>query len=200
MALLALFALEGLAVVAYLAATHTAVTELRYLVYPFVWINVGLLAVWSSRPRDAPMRARLLGASIGIVYVVGVLAIPGNVGLGEGGAMAVRVSSAVPGWGPIVAVTGPVRLFLVPFEVIGYACLGYLVYANVIAASRRLLGGMLGFVTCVGCTVPIIAPLLGVLGGASGLASTAYAWSYDIGTVLFVLTAWLLVQGARAGR
>jgi len=37
------------------------------------------------------------------------------------------------------------------------------------------------------------ATLVGVLGGpAAGLTTTAYAWSYDIGTIIFLLTVGLL--------
>jgi len=90
-----------------------------------------------------------------------------------------------PGWGPLVAFTSPwLRLYLVPFEVLGYASLAYLVYANVLDLTRSTFSGALGLVTCVGCTVPVLTPLVGVLGGpAAGLTTTAYAWSYDIGTI-----------------
>jgi len=42
--------------------------------------------------------------------------------------------------------------------------------------------------------VPVLTPLVGVLGGpAVGLGTTtAYAWSYDIGTIIFLLTVGLL--------
>jgi len=88
-----------------------------------------------------------------------------------------------------VAFTSPwLRLYLVPFEVLGYASLAYLVYANVLDLTRSTFSGALGLVTCVGCTVPVLTPLVGVLGGpAAGLTTTAYAWSYDIGTIIFLL-------------
>jgi len=71
-----------------------------------------------------------------------------------------------PGWGPLVAFTSPwLRLYLVPFEVLGYASLAYLVYANVLDLTRSTFSGALGLVTCVGCTVPVLTPLVGVLGG-----------------------------------
>ncbi|WP_423751870.1 DUF7546 family protein [Salinirarus marinus] len=47
--------------------------------------------------------------------------------------------------------------------------------------------------TCVGCTVPVFVPLVGLLGGpAASLTTTAYEWSYDLGTLFFILTLGLL--------
>jgi len=106
------------------------------------------------------------------------------------------------GVGPLVAFTSPwLRLYLVPFEVLGYASLAYLVYANVLDLTRSTFSGALGLVTCVGCTVPVLTPLVGVLGGpAAGLTTTAYAWSYDIRTIIFLLTVGLLSWSHRRSR
>ena len=67
--------------------------------------------------------------------------------------------------------------------------------------ARGTLSGVLGLVTCVGCTVPVLAPLVGLLGGpATGLATTAYRFSYDLGTLVFLVTLWLLYVGHRRSR
>lgn len=191
----ALVAAEGAVLAAYFAAGPAEVGEVRYLVYPFVWINAGLWAVLRVRPAPGNRRHQLLGLGVGAGYFLLVMAVPGNVGLGDAGAVSVRVGWYAPGWGPLFAVTSPwVRLFLVPFEVLGYAALAYLVYANALRFARGTLTGTLGLVTCVGCTVPVLAPVVGLLGGpASGLATTAYTWSYDVGTLLFLATVGLLV-------
>lgn len=190
-----LVALEALALAAYFAAAPAETGPVRYLIYPFVWFNAGLWAVWRTTPTPGSRRHRLLGLAVGAGYFLLVMAVPGNVGLGAAADVSVRVGWYAPGWGPLVAVSSPwVRLYLVPFEVFGYAALAYLVYANALRFARGTLSGALGLVTCVGCTVPVVAPVVGLLGGpATSLSTTAYAWSYDVGTLLFLATVGLLV-------
>lgn len=202
----ALVTIELLSLVAYQIATGPAVGEVRYLLYPFVWINVGLWAVTTTNPAAGSTRHHRLALLVGGGYFVAVMAIPGNLALGSLRGLhldfsSLRVAMAPPGWGPIVAYAGVVRLYLVPFEVVGYLALAYLVYANALSLARGTLGGALGLATCVGCTVPVLAPLAGALGGpATGLATTAYAYSYDLGTALFVLTTLVLVASHDRGR
>lgn len=193
----ALVALEALAVTVYFAAVPGGPGALRYVVYPFVWMNAGLWAVLRVDPSLGSRRHRLLGAAAGGAYFLLVMAVPGNLGLGAAVEPSLRIGWYVPGWGPLVAVSSPwLRLHLVPFEVMGYGALAYLVYANAIRLARGTLPGALGLVTCVGCTVPVLAPLVGLLGGpAASLTTTAYAWSYDVGTLLYLATVGLLVAG-----
>lgn len=189
-----LLIVEGLLLALYFVVEPAEIREPRYLVYPFVWINAGLWAVIRTSTRPASPRHRLLGVAAGVGYFLSVMAVPGNVGLGTlGTGFGIRVGWHAPGWGPLLAVSGPVRLYLVPFEAAGYAALAYLVYAAILDLGRTALPGALGLVTCVGCTVPVIAPVIGLLGGpASGLFTTAYAYSYDIGTAVFLLTVVLM--------
>ena len=193
-------ALELYLLVAYFVLTPAIPTgELRYLVYPFLWINAGIWAARTVTPTPANRRHRAVGVGIAALYLLLLLYLPGAIGSGTAGvATDFRVAMAAPGWGPVVALTSPLlRLYLVPFEVVGYVALAYLVYANALRTSRSTLSGALGLVTCVGCTVPILVPLVGALGGpATGLATTAYAWSYDLGTATFLVAIWLLVRGA----
>lgn len=194
---LGLVAVELLSLWVYLAASGAEVTQVRYLLYPFVWINAGLWTVIHTSPAAGSRRHRRLGTAVAVGYLLAVMAVPGNLGPGHlDGHLhldSLRVALAAPGWGPVVAYAGPVRLYLVPFEVVGYLSLSYLVYANALRLTRGTLSGALGLATCVGCTVPVVAPLVGLLGGpATGLATTAYAYSYDLGTALFLLTVGLL--------
>lgn len=190
-----LLVLEVSAVAVYFAAVPGGVGEIRYVVYPFVWINAGLWAVLRASPSAGSRRHRLAGLAVAAGYFLLVMAVPGNVGLGMAAEPSIRVGWYVPGWGPLVAVSSPwIRLYLVPFEVLGYAALSYLVYANALDLARGTLSGALGLVTCVGCTVPVLAPLFGLLGGpATGLTTTAYGWSYDLGTALYLVTLGLLL-------
>ncbi|WP_396610642.1 hypothetical protein ACH9L7_10400 [Haloferax sp. S1W] len=196
----ALVALEGIALVGYFSLTSAETTQIRYLLYPFVWINAGLWAVWNTDPSPQNRRHRLLGLLVGVGYFFLVMYVPGNVGTGTlVTATDLRIAWHAPGWGPLLAFNSPwVRLYLVPFEVVGYAALAYLVYANALALARGTIASVLGIVTCVGCTVPIIAPAIGLLGGpATALSTTAYQWSYDFGTVLFLVTLGLLYASHR---
>lgn len=196
-----LVVLEALALATYLTVSGEDVgLAPRYLVYPFVWINAGLLAVTLTRPTPGSRRHRLLAAGLGAGYLVGTLTVAGKLAfLPESATASVRVGWYAPGWGPLVAGTTPfVRWYLIPFEVVGYGALAYLVYANALAVSRGTIAGTLGLVTCVGCTVPVLAPLVGVLGGpAASLTTTAYAYSYDAGTAIFVLAVAMLVLSHR---
>lgn len=199
----AVIAVEVAAVLAYfqLAAADPD-QDLRYLVYPFIWINAGLWAVVRADPQPRSRWHRRLGIAVGVAYFLGVMIVPGNLGWSSlSTPVAARVGWYAPGWGPLVAVTGPVRLYLIPFEVVGYFALAYLVYVTVLDAIRGALAGFLGLATCVGCTVPVVAPLAGLLGGpASGLVTTAYVWSYDLGTLLFVATLGVMSIGHRRHR
>lgn len=193
----AICTLEVLLLASYFAVTAASPgTALRYLVYPFVWINAAIFGYRRVEP-DVGSRSHLaVGAGIAVAYFLTVMAVPGNIGLVDAGsAWSFRVGWYAPGWGPLVAAVTPwVRVYLVPFEVIGYLGLSYLVFANVLSITRGTLTGVFGLVTCVGCTVPVVAPVIGLLGGpASSLRTTAYAVSYDLGTAIFVLAVLALV-------
>lgn len=190
---------EFLLVAVYLLVSSTSVEQVRYVLYPFVWINVGLLAVVSIDPSAENRRHWGVGVGIALAYYLLLMYAAGNIGGTPAGTeYSVRFALLTPGWGPSIVLAGPLgRISLVPFEVIGYAALSYLLYANVLLISRSVFAGVLGLVTCVGCTVPILAPVIGLLGGpASGLTSTAYAYSYDVGTLLFVITVGILYGSA----
>ncbi|MFB6199122.1 MAG: hypothetical protein ABEI52_12800, partial [Halobacteriaceae archaeon] len=180
---LGLFILEFYFVVGYFVLTKSEPSsQIRYLLYPFVWINVGLWAVLRTTPNAENRLHAIIAGGIAIGYFLLVMWIPGQIRLGSlspshlgVGLHHLRITWYSPGWGPIIAYDGIVRLYLVPFEVIGYGSLAYLVYANLLNVTRGVLSGALGLVTCVGCTVPVLAPLVGLLGGpASSLTTTAY--------------------------
>ncbi|RYJ08602.1 hypothetical protein ELS19_19095 [Halogeometricum borinquense] len=190
-----LIAVEILLVGVYLLTTEAAVLSVRYVLYPFVWVNIGVLAVYSvDVPR--PSGRRTAAATVVAVLYFGVLAwTTGLVGPGSGADLSVRLVGAMPGWGPILLVGGPVNLTLVPFEVVGYVCLTALVYVSLVRATAGVFSGILGLATCVSCVGPVIAGVFsGVLGGAStalaGSMSGAYA--YDLSTALFVVTVGIL--------
>ena len=190
---LAALTLAELAVLGvYLATMPVAVTELRYFLYPFVWLNVSLLAFWRVTPRDVAGRRRWLAVGVGVAYFLALAAV--------GGVLAASTASGVtvhwalpPGWGPMVlAHVGPVRVAAAPYQVVGYLALAYLVYATLADAEASLAGGFVGLFACVSCTLPLLAAVVSSLAGGAVAFGSASALSYDLSTAVFVLAVALL--------
>ncbi|MFB6089836.1 MAG: hypothetical protein ABEJ97_02140 [Halobellus sp.] len=195
--------------VAYLLAAGITLLQPRYTVYGLLWVIVGALAVWKTDPRPTDARTRRRAAAVAVAYFV-VLAAVGGVlvtamrpGAGEFG---VRIATLAPGWGPAPVVSTPwAALVLMPARVVGYLALAYLVYATVIDAAGAAVSGIVGLFSCVSCSWPIVASLLsGVFGGGSAVAAAAFDFSYDISTVVFLVTVallyWRPVVGGRLDR
>ena len=174
-----------------------SLADLRLWVYPFVWINVGLWAVLRTDPAPADARTRRVAGLLTLGYV-GVLAYAGGLvaggHAGTPGEVNVVWATVPPGWGPAVTYAGElVTLTLVPFRVVGYLALAYLVYATILDASRSAVTGVLGFLSCVSCSWPVLASLAaGLAGGGSGVAAAVTAGSYDLSTLVFLVTVALL--------
>ena len=188
-------------VTAYLATTGTVVTEPRYVVYPFVWINVG---VWAMRRVDVPSvdgRHRAIAPAVAGAYLLllswtGGILLLGVSGPLPGGAVS-SIHWNVPGWGPTVVYGTPrLRLSVIPFKLVGYVAMTYLVYVRLLDATRAVLSGVLGLVSCVGCTFSILLPLLGA---TTLFGSTLTGLSWDLSTLVFVLTVALLYWADEVG-
>jgi hypothetical protein len=196
-----LLLLELLLVVAYLAVSGAGVTAPRYLAYPFVWVNLSLLAVTAVGRTlgDVPTSRRTDAAAwlVGAGYLLLLLWAGGLVGL-DGGGGGLRVLAAPPGWGPLVVYDGtPLHLAVVPFKLVGYLALAWLVAVVVRATGRPLVAGSLGLVTCVGCTGPLVLAVVTAVFGGSATAFAAVApLSYDLSTLVFVVAVGGLVASA----
>jgi hypothetical protein len=168
----------------------------RLWVYPFVWINASIWAVARTDVASASGRNRAGAAALAVGYF-GVLAYtgglvgPGHDSLGLG----VALTSLPPGWAPAVTYNGMgLSLVLIPYKVIGYLTLAYLVYATVLDAAGSAVTGLLGLLSCVSCSWPVLASIAtGVVGSGSGIAAAVSTGSYGISTVVFVATVALLV-------
>jgi hypothetical protein len=162
---------------------------------PFVWINLSLLVFGFVRPAPESERS-WVSTAIAVGYFA-VLAVAGGLLVwNSAGGSGVRMTlQGVPGWIPLViAGLGPISVIVVPFKLVGYAALTYLVYVTVRDASGAALGGLLGLLSCVSCTLPVIAALVsGLAGGGAAVAAAAYANSYALSTVVFAVTIGLLV-------
>jgi len=169
---------------------------LRLWVYPFVWINASVWAVARTDLASASDRNRALAAALAVGYF-GVLAYTGGlVGPGHDSlGLDVALASLPPGWSPAVTYNGMgLSLVLIPYKLIGYATLAYLVYATVLDAAGSAVTGVLGLLSCVSCSWPVLASVAtGVVGSGSGIAAAVSAGSYGISTVVFVATVALLV-------
>jgi len=205
--LAALLLYEAVASYFYFRYTPADPSRLRYLVYPFVWINVGLVAVLTVRPNSGSRNHRLLGLTVAVPYTLAVLYVPGVLQPSLPGIRALPpvaphldVIWAAPGWGPLVTYqSSRVVANLVPYKVVGYLALGYLVYANTLRVTRTSLGGLLGLVTCVSCAAPLFASGVALLGGGAGAVAMVTRYSVDLGTLAFLVSVALLYRGATGG-
>lgn len=197
--LLVLAWFEALAVVGYLALTGATVQSVRYVLYPFVWINVGALAVLRVSPPSAGRRTRLAAGGVAALYFLALAALSGLVGLELGAhthahVHGLQVTMAAPGWGPRVGYAGSlVTLNFVPYRVVGYLAVTYLVYAALLDAAEAAVTGLLGVGSCIGCAFSLAAGAAGVAGGTGGVAAALAVVSVDLSTAAYVAAVALLV-------
>lgn len=193
----------------YLLIADITITQPRYTIYGLLWIFVGAIVIWKTNPASADARTRRRATIVAIVYL-SILSIVGGVVITTGGNAAnaltqsfgIRVATLLPGWGPAPIITTPIgAVVLMPARIVGYLALTYLVYATVIDAARAAVSGIVGLLSCVSCSWPVIASVLsGVLGGGSAVAAIAVDFSYDVSTVVFILTIALLYWRPIVGR
>lgn len=190
-----LVCLEVVALLVYLSVARVAITAPRYVLYPLVWITVGIAAlVWVRAPATGGRRRVLAGVGAA-AYLLGLAWLAGIVGVGaghhHGGHSLTVVWLLPPGWGPAVVFRGAlVQLSLFPYQIVGYLALGYLVFAALLT-GRALLGGVVGVASCASCALPVGAAILtGTLGGV-GMA-TAASVSYDLSTAAYLVAVGLL--------
>ena len=175
----------------------TGLLSIRYWIYPFVWINIGLWAIVRTKPAPAPSRDRWLAGIVAVGYFLLLAYVGGLVGPAVGMAernLSLTVLGLPPGWAPTVLYNGTyLAMSLFPFKLVGYAALAYLVYATVLDAAGSAVTGLLGLLSCVSCTWPVLASLAtGILGSGSAIAGVVYSQSYGLSTVVFVVTVGLL--------
>jgi hypothetical protein len=174
----------------YFAGPSGPVTRPRYVLYPFVWINAAVWAVAHVAPPSGPGRRRIGASVVAVAYLSVLLWLAGLVGPAPPGSDAVSLTVAFgsPGWERVSLVVGGLSVTVIPYRVVGYIALSYLVYVTAVDATSAVLGGALGLVSCVGCTFPIVLSLLsGVFGGSSAVAGAVFARSVDLSTVVFLV-------------
>lgn len=205
---------ELLAVLLYLLVTPVRVESWRFILYGFLWINAGIFAVRKTTPTPTDPRTRRIAILVAAGYFL-LLAVAGGI-LGpshsspiaalltDGHVHSHATTTATasyelrwlpPGWGPAFVYQGAwVMLILMPYKVIGYVALTYLVYATVIDAATASLSGALGLFSCVSCAWPILGSITAsIFGSGSAVAVAATTWPYDISTVAFLGAVGLLL-------
>lgn len=192
-------AVELFAVGLYLGFTTATVVDPLILVYPLVWINVGLWALWRTDPPAVDGRRRLVVGSLAIGYFLVLAVVGGVVNLSpmvpdQAPQLRIAYATLPPGFGPALFYTTPVvGLALLPYQVIGYLALAYLVYATVLEAAGSAVSGLLGLFSCVSCTWPVIGTILaGLFGSGSAVYALALSQSIPLSTVVFVSAVALL--------
>jgi hypothetical protein len=187
--------LQLVVVALYYSLGSLRLSEPRYVLYGLVWLNVGYLAVRGTRlPDGVPFRTRRRALAVATAYF-GLLAVTGGMlGTGVADPAGLRVAWLTPGWGPaLVYAGGAVSLVVMPAYLVGYTALAYLVYAALLEATPSALGGVLGVLSCVSCSWPILAAVGSTIAGGAGfLSASALSLSYDVSTAVFLATVALL--------
>jgi len=183
----------------YTLATDVTLRDPLFAVIPFVWVNLAGWAVMHTDVPAAPSRKKVIAAAVAVGYF-GLLAVFGGIVNGghghahAGPALYANVLQLPPGWNPALFYNGELfSLVVLPYKLVGFAALAYLVYVTALDAASALVGGVLGLFSCVSCTFPILAGLAsGLAGGGSAIAGFTYANSYLLSTVVFGVTVVLL--------
>ncbi|SEO96394.1 hypothetical protein SAMN04487948_10925 [Halogranum amylolyticum] len=205
---------ELLVVLLYLAFIPVRIQSWRFIAYGFLWINVGLYAVAKTDPAPTDPRTRRIALLVAGGYFL-LLAVAGGIlGPSHSSPLAALITDGhthshtanaagasfdvrllVPGWGPsFVYQGGWFLVILMPYKVVGYVALAYLIYATVIDAVTASLSGALGLLSCISCAWPVLGSLVtSVFGSGSAVAVAATTWPYDISTVAFLGAVGLLM-------
>lgn len=195
-AVVGVLAVELLVLALFVQRSGLEVLEPRYLLYPLVWVNAAAVAVALTRPPTRSRGVRAIAGAVAALYFGGLLVLDGSIALAAGDAAGIAVVALPPGWGPaLVGSVAGLGVSLIPFKVVGYAALAYLLYVVLLDAVRSALGGVVGLFACVGCAAPGLAGVAAaVLGGTAGagVARVATTFAYDLSTVVFLLALGVL--------
>ncbi|RRJ32030.1 DUF7546 family protein [Halocatena pleomorpha] len=188
----------------YLLLAPVTPTDILTYIYPFVWINIAIWALGRTAVPSVSRSKRYGGGliALGYLFVLGLFGGLYGPGMGEmATGLRIEFVSLPPGWGPAVLYSGElVRVALLPFKVVGYLTLAYLVYVTILDAAGNPTAGIFGLFSCVSCVLPLIAATVsGIIGGGGALVAVASRQSYALSTVVFVLTVLLLVWRPTAG-
>lgn len=194
-----LLAVQLLAALVYGVTFDVRISTLRELLIPFVWIDVGVWAILSTKPAIRDTSHTVLGLVIAAGYFLLLLYLAGSIGattpqiLSQTAPSRIGVDWRPLGWGPAVLYAGNrISMVLVPYQVIGYLALSYLIYAAVLDLTRSIGAGLIGLTPCPACAAPLITSVFAGAAGTSSAITLLSAYTYEIATVLFVGSVALL--------
>ncbi|MFP4174804.1 MAG: hypothetical protein ACLFSW_03385 [Halobacteriales archaeon] len=189
-------AVQVAAVALYFILSDTVAVTVRHALYPVIWVTLSAwVFVRTPLPDELPWYAPVVAVVSG-VYFLALLWLAGLVGTAESPGLAIDVTGASPGWGPVLAYSGDlVYLRIIPFQVVGYAALAYLVFVALTDTASSLVGAAVGLVSCVGCTWTLVAGALSVVGSA-GVTAVVQSYSYELSTLVFVTAVVVLYRYA----
>lgn len=181
--------IEVLACASYLVTAGASILKPRYMIYPYVWITVGAIAVARAWPVEGSLRRRITAGCVAVAYL-GVLLVADGVVATSTAPLSITISWLPPGWGPAVLATGAgLRVAILPFKLVGIVTLTYLVYARLADAAAAAASAVVGVFSCVSCTYPILAALLtGGFGGGLVATIAQSQFAYDASTLVFLVT------------
>lgn len=198
-AVLALGVQSALAL-SYLVLTDAGLTAPTMLAVPFVWVTVAIVAVRHVERPAASRTVQLVAGLAGAGYALGLAWLTGMASSAMGTATGLDIVLLAPGWGPVLRFSGTTfSLVLVPYRVVGFIALGYLVSLAVRDVLNSGLsagvGGVVALGSCASCALPVVAAVGGLLGGAGlGAVPAVGGGTYLIGTAAFVLAVAVLVR------
>jgi len=200
----AIFWLETVVVGWYVLYEPVRVTDPLVLVYPLAWINASLLAVWMTEGPTVGRRYRLVGGVVGIGYFLVLAWTGGLIQIhalhGHGHEFGFLIEWPLPpGWGPTLLFSNSaVGFAVIPYKVIGYATLAYLVYVTILETVGSAWTGLVGLFSCVSCTWPVLGTVLtGALGGSSVIVVFATEQPYAASTIVFLSAVAVLLWRPR---
>jgi hypothetical protein len=192
--------LETVVVGWYVLYEPVRITDPMVLVYPLVWINASLLALWVTDTPDATWRYRFLGGALGVGYFLVLAYVGGLIQIhaihGHSHAFGFSVTWPLPpGWGPTLLLSGDLMgIVITPYKVLGYATLAYLVYVTVLETAGSLWAGAVGLFSCVSCTWPVLGTVLaGTFGSSAAVVVFASEEPYTASTLVFLSAVALLL-------
>lgn len=189
-----LIIVEVLLVALWFTLADWSVLRPASVAHPLVWVNIAAFALLVTDRPAASRRDRLLAGALALAYL-GVLGwVAGALKHGMG-TYDLAIIWLPPGWGPAVQVSSPwIRATLFPYQVVGYVTLAYLLYVGILDAVEPVAGALLGFASCVGCTLPLAATALPLLlGGSAPFSVEGLGRPAAIGTLVFALAIAILL-------
>ncbi len=184
----------------YILYEPVRITDPMMLVYPLVWINASLLALWITDSPDTTWRYRWIGRVVAagyfilLAYAGGLIQIHAIHGHSHAFGLSV-VWPLPPGWGPTVLFSGDiVGVVVTPYKILGYVTLAYLVYVTVLETAGSVWAGAVGLLSCVSCTWPVLGTVLaGTFGSSAAVVVFASEDPYLASTLVFLSAVGLLL-------